>query len=91
MSDVQKAKPMDVFADADGKLWRVIGTCSEPTVYMQEIERSPDFENVENTPEYKTGARRRMNGGVGGAMWEGFKLIYRPEIKQNDLGEGRNK
>lgn len=64
---VHDAEPMDVYADATGKLWRVVGVCGEPTVIVQEIESS--------TPETPV----RQSGGVSGCMWQGFKRVFRPE------------
>lgn len=64
---VHEAEPGDVYVDAHGKLWRVMGTCKEPTVTVVEIE------------PYDTRKPIRKNGGVSGLMWNGFKRIYRPE------------
>ena len=64
---VHDAEPNDVYADAEGKLWRVMGICGEPTVIVQEIESS--------TPETPV----RKSGGVSGLMWHGFKRVFRPD------------
>lgn len=72
MNDIQKADPNDIFVDADGKLWRVEWTCSSPTVGMVEIEPI----NPDNPQE--------IEGGIGGQMWEGFKLIHKHEHKKID-------
>lgn len=63
---VHEAKPNDVYADATGKLWRVVSVCGEPTVTVQEIETT--------TPESPV----RKSGGVSGYMWHGFKRILTP-------------
>lgn len=63
---VHDAQPGDIYADRDGKLWRVISICGEPTVCVQEIESI--------TPETPV----RRSGGVSGYMWGGFTRIFRP-------------
>lgn len=63
---VHDAKPGDIYADEQGKLWRVVGIFSEPTVQVQEIEPA--------TPESPV---KRL-GGVSGLMWNGFIRIFRP-------------
>jgi hypothetical protein len=62
MNDAQVG---DIYVDKNGKLWRVIETCSEPTVNMQEIEHEHGF------------PPNRQRGGISGLMWNGFKRIYR--------------
>ncbi len=69
MMSVHDAEPADLYVDDSGKLWRVIGTCGEPTVYIQEVETL--------TPDSPV----TRSGGVSGIMWNGFKRIYRPEKK----------
>lgn len=64
---VHDAEPADVYADANGKLWRVVGTCREPTVIVEEVEPDP----------INHGRKIRQSGGVSGLMWNGFKRIYR--------------
>ena len=72
---VHDAEPDDIYVDAAGKLWRVIGVCGEPTVIMREIEDvSRDDGTVPNPA-------RRISGGVSGLMWQGFKRILRPDKK----------
>ena len=67
MSDIPSAKPGDIYVDKRGKLWRVVATCAEPTVEVEEIETDD-------------AARGRKSGGVNGFMWHGFKRIWeRPE------------
>lgn len=65
-ASIHDAEPMDVYVDKSGKLWRVVGTWSMPTVVVQEIE--PDAISIQPT---------RMYGSVNGAMWEGFKRIHK--------------
>ena len=69
---VHDAEPNDVYIDAQGKLWRVIAVCGEPTVHVQEIETQQ--------PEHPV----RQVGGVSGFMWHGFKRIHRPEKPKGD-------
>lgn len=64
---VNDAQPQDVYADASGKLWRVVSICGEPTVCVQEIETT--------TPDSPV----RKTGGVSGYMWQGFKRVFRPD------------
>lgn len=70
---VHDAEPNDVYADFDGKLWRVIGTWDEPVVHVEEIEQ---------TCPTTDGSKTRKLGGVSGLMWTGFIRIFRP-IKQS--------
>jgi hypothetical protein len=67
---VHDAQPSDIYVDANGKLWRVVMTCSDPTVTVEEVEA----ETGASTP-----GKGRRSGAVSGAMWLGFKRIYRPE------------
>ncbi len=69
MNEIHDAKPNDIYVDADGKLWRVLGVCGEPTVLVEEIEKQQPYEPVQK------------HGGISGWMWEGFKRIYRHEAK----------
>ena len=64
---IRDAQPYDIYVDANGKLWRCIGTCSEPTVIMEEIEADINV------------ARARKTGGVSGRMWKGWERIFRKE------------
>lgn len=68
---VRDAEPGDIYADFNGKLWRVTGTCSEPTVYVEEVE---PFCGEAGSVWQKV----RRSGGVSGLMWQGFKRIFRP-------------
>lgn len=62
---VHEAQPMDVYVDAQGKLWRVVGIFGEPSVTVQEVETE--------TPD----SPLRRTGGVSGCMWQGFKRVVR--------------
>lgn len=66
---VHDAELDDVYVDEQGKLWRVVALCGEPTVHVQEIETS--------TPESPV----KRSGGVSGVMWRGWRRIHRP-LKQ---------
>lgn len=63
---VHDAEPQDVYADKNGKLWRVYYYCSQPTVGVIEIEPAEGCEPA------------RMSGGISGLMWNGFTRIFRP-------------
>lgn len=68
-TNIRDAELDDIYIDGDGKLWRVIAICGEPTVHVQEIEsKSPQ------SPVTKL-------GGISGAMWLGFERIHRPKKK----------
>jgi hypothetical protein len=67
------AELMDVYADSSGKLWRVVGICGEPTIIVQEIESL--------SPESPV----QRHGGISGAMWFGFKRVFRPEKPTNKM------
>jgi hypothetical protein len=67
---VHDAELGDIYVDDDGKLWRVIAICGEPTVHVQEVETV--------TPESPV----KKLGGVSGFMWHGFRRIHRPEPKK---------
>lgn len=62
---VHDAEPNDIYIDDDGKLWRVVGVCGEPTVIVQEIESEIPASPVQRS------------GGVSGYMWHGWKRIHR--------------
>lgn len=70
---VHDAKPGDIYVDASGKLWRVVGVFGEPSVIVQEVEPA-----VVESPVTQT-------GGVSGLMWHGFKRIYSPPAKRDQL------
>jgi hypothetical protein len=66
---VHDAEPGDIYVDAEGKLWRVLWTCREPTVCLQAVENSALFSG---SPPDST-----RQGGISGQMWHGFKRIWR--------------
>lgn len=87
---MQDAELFDVYVDDSGKLWRVIAVCRDPTVTVEEVE--PSGHSSDPGPYYRdsmigvgvstltvpgTFIRKRMDGSVGGAMWNGFKRIFR--------------
>lgn len=86
---VHDALPMDVYVDAQGKLWRCVGICTEPTVIFEEVEgRTPEPPNMFGggqaligppTPQRTQIIKDRKSGGVGGLMWKGWKRIFRNE------------
>lgn len=85
------AELSDIYVDAEGKLWRCIATCSEPTVSFEAVEGY-----VQQPPNNMNAAagqavaglyispqaaiiKPKKTGGVSGAMWDGWKRIFRPE------------
>lgn len=88
---VQDAQPMDIYVDKQGKLWRCIGVCSEPTVMFEEVEghtQAPSnnallggAQGVCFTPQAPAIFKDRQSGGVSGLMWDGWKRIFRNEPK----------
>ncbi len=86
---VHDAQPQDIYVDENGKLWRCYMTCGEPTVGFEEVE------GYVPNPMANQGAqaiafipnqmgpqiiRNRKNGSVGGAMWNGWKRIWRKDV-----------
>lgn len=72
---IHDSKPGDIYADKNGKLWRVVGIWSDPTVRVEEVEPTHHPDGPE--PAIPYGEKRAMFGGVGGCMWSGFTRIYR--------------
>lgn len=92
---VHDAEPNDIYADEQGKLWRIIGVCHQPTVIAEEVEGTL---NDPNAPRHDFAVhpgglssigqtlmprasiiKARKSGGVGGLMWKGWKRIWRKE------------
>jgi streptogramin lyase len=73
--DIRDAKSGDVFVDKDGKLWRVTGVWLEPTVEAVEIEPKA----LSSMPGCRPLRGKTQFGGVSGAMWSGFKRIWRKD------------
>jgi len=65
---VHDALPGDIYVDDRGKLWRCMVICNEPTRTFEEVER-----------RHETGDKDRINGGVGGLTWNGWRRIWRKE------------
>ncbi|MCK1322176.1 hypothetical protein IVA94_14995 [Bradyrhizobium sp. 156] len=85
------AELSDIYVDPDGKLWRCIATCSEPTVSFEAVEgyvQQPS-NNLMGVGGQAIGGmiiqpqaaiiKTKKTGGVSGAMWNGWKRIFRPE------------
>lgn len=68
---VHDARPGDVYVDADGKLWRVVSVCDQPSVTVEEIERDPE------RPPLPAGMKIRRSGGVSGLMWQNYERIWK--------------
>lgn len=60
------ALPLDIFVDANGKLWRVVARIDQPSIEMEEIE-----------PSMPGNGRVRKRGATTARTWDGFKLIHR--------------
>jgi hypothetical protein len=56
---VHDAEPDDIYADANGKLWRIKSVYREPTVEAEEVEGTLNDPNVPKFP---------MGGAAGAAM-----------------------
>lgn len=88
---VHDAEPGDVYADKQGKLWRVMGVCHEPTVTVEEVEGRLSPSPYDGLGGVQIGhivgggtvspsiVKARMSGGTAGQMWEGFKRIWRKD------------
>ena len=87
MNMVHDSNPGDIYVDKEGKLWRVILYCPEPTVTMEAVEPdaplNPNYAQqmlqMQQQPKTVELYRQKKCGGVNGAMWEGFKRIHRQE------------
>jgi len=86
------AEQSDIYVDENGKLWRCIMTCNEPTVTFEAVEgylpvpqaainQMMAAQNVPMYPPQPALIHPRKSGGVSGAMWNGWKRVYRPEPK----------
>ncbi len=65
---ISDAQPQDVYVAPDKTIWGVVGRCESPWIILDEL----DVVGKRSEPH-------RMEGGIGGGMWQGFKRIYRPE------------
>jgi len=88
---VHDAEPGDIYADGQGKLWRVVGICREPTVTVEEVEPSGHSSDQPSilglgaaqamvggiTSPKGSFIRQRKGGGISGLMWDGFQRIWR--------------
>lgn len=85
------AELSDIYIDAEGKLWRCIATCNEPTVSFEAVEGyvQQPANNINAGAGQAVGGlyiqpqasiiKPRKTGGISGAMWNGWKRIHRPE------------
>ena len=83
---VHDAQPQDIYVDAQGKLWRCVGTCSEPTAIFEEVEGHTEAPFHMGAAQAYVGApppppiiKSRRSGGVTDLMWNGWKRVFRPE------------
>lgn len=89
---VEDAEQDDIYADANGKLWRIKSVYREPTVEAEEVEGTL---NDPNTPTYPmlsavgqaamaatmnpraTIVKRSQRGFMISSMWVGWQRIFR--------------
>lgn len=84
---MENCNPGDLYMDGNGRLWRVIGYCAEPSVTMEAVEpeepMNPAYANqIASMAPAQTRIslyREKMSGGVNGLMWQGFKRIYKSQ------------
>lgn len=87
---IHDAELSDIYVDENGKLWRCVMTCAEPTVTFEAVEgylQSPPspYQNVHGVAQIGLSSPQpslvhpRKSGGVSGAMWNGWKRIYRKD------------
>lgn len=85
---VHDAELSDIYVDAQGKLWRCVMICHEPTVTFEAVEgytQPPPGMNQAAAAQamYIASAppiiKARQGGGVSGVMWNGWKRIFRSE------------
>lgn len=89
---VHDAEPGDIYADEQGKLWRIVGVCHQPTVIAEEVEGTLNDPNAAQLlpnigvalggqlgmPRAQI-VKARRSGGTGGLMWSGWKRIWRKQ------------
>lgn len=87
---VEDAETGDIYADANGKLWRITAVYREPTVEAEEVEGTL---NDPNAPKPYLGAamgamgqmpplratidKRIQRGFTGATTWFGWQRIFR--------------
>jgi len=87
---VHHASPGDIYVDAQGKLWRCMAICSEPTVTFEEVEGhtatppDPTASGYAAAQQFRPPSappiiKERKCGGVGGLIWNGWKRIWQKE------------
>lgn len=83
MTDINDARVGDIYVDEGGTLWRVTGTCREPTVWVEAVEPSGWLPGPEDCIDVTTGRpmggtflRKRQDGGISGLIWRGFRRIH---------------
>lgn len=98
---VHDAEPGDIYTDESGKLWRIIAVCRDPTVDAEEVEGTLYDPNAPPAIHWQGQVssvqsvvlprasinKRRVSGGVGGLMWNGWQRIWRDwhgPISEND-------
>lgn len=88
MTTVHDAQLADVYVDKQGKLWRCIMTCHEPTVTFEAVEgyvpsSNPGLQGAAQAqanwpPPPPQIVKPQQRGGINGLMFDGWKRIFRP-------------
>ena len=91
---VNDAATGDIYVDAQGKLWRIISVCHEPTIVAEEVEGTLEDPNhcaapyaaapaanlVWNGGHLSARIRKTLrSGGVSAVIWHGWNRIWRPQ------------
>jgi len=92
---MRDAKPCDIYVDENGKLWRCMATCTEPTVTFEEVEGRTMSSNAQLSGLFRQSSQAqamqsvanysppiikdRKSGAIGASIWEGWRRIFRPE------------
>lgn len=88
---VNDAEPGDIYADHNGKLWRIIAITHQPTITAEEVEGTLHDPNAPLPPNVGAGGifwaggmtpratiqKARRTGGIGGLMWSDWTRIWR--------------
>lgn len=88
MTTVHDATLDDIYVDRMGTLWRCVMTCHEPTVTFEAVEgyvpttgggfqgAAQGMPYVPSTPQI---VKPQQRGAVTGAMFDGWKRIWRKD------------
>lgn len=88
---VHDAELDDIYVDKQGKLWRCVMTCHEPTVTFEAVEGYVPSSNpaihgaaqaMVSYPPAPQIVKPQQRGGISGLMWDGWKRIWRKPSDQ---------